>query len=80
MDIKYHFLIASALFISGCLSSYYLIKNHKTMNLDYDSSESLNLLKQLSKRYEKIDLGFNPDTNESLWKYPNETEWRSLDG
>lgn len=28
---------------------------------------------------EKIDMAYNIETNQTFWKYPNETEWHLLE-
>jgi hypothetical protein len=35
------------------------------------------ILNESNNKIELIDIGYNLETNERLWKYPNETIWRS---
>lgn len=42
-------------------------------------SSSVNIIQQNSS-LDKIDLGYDLETNQTYWKYPNETIWKMCKG
>ena len=68
MQKKYAVIIAIILFVSSLTLIIDNIVAAKQPN---------NIQEQI---VEKIDLGYNLETKEQMWKYPNETEWRHIDG